>query len=572
MGYLVFARRYRPQTFDEVIGQEHITRMLAGSIAANRIGHAYLFSGPRGVGKTSTARILAKALNCVTGPTATPCNQCDNCTSITEGSNLDIIEIDAASNRGIDDIRQLREYVRLVPTGGSRYKVYIIDEVHMLTPEAFNALLKTLEEPPAHAIFVLATTEKQKVPATIISRCQQCDFKRISVANIVKQLDRIVSSEPSIEISNDEKQAILYTVARSASGSMRDAESLFDQLISFTGGKPTLEQTIALLGTIPSQILYELLEHVAAQEIPAAIMKLDALIDQGIEYETFLDDMLQYVRSLMLLQVVDANSPQLDLTDEEKHLRIEQSKKFKLSQLLQMMKLTTAAKEQLRKTIPGRVVIEMLILDFIELKQTIPLPELVDRVKSLQKQGERGNPIPSSGSGANSADLFKGQPESAEPNLEKKTVPTFEVSGESTLSAFISHWDDIRKVISQTKPTLSAHLSDAQPLRIDGDTLVLGFQNANGFHKRAVEQPESRQLVESVITRMCGKSFRIKGELIAAAPKPEKTVPIPIVQPKARPEEAVLQEPTIKKIINLFGISDVKVKKKLGIEEKPENY
>jgi DNA polymerase-3 subunit gamma/tau len=561
MSYIVFARRYRPQTFEEVIGQEHITRMLAGSIASKRIGHAYLFSGPRGVGKTSTARILAKALNCGTGPTATPCNKCESCKSITEGNNLDIIEIDAASNRGIDDIRQLRDYVRLVPTGGSKYKVYIIDEVHMLTTEAFNALLKTLEEPPTHAIFVLATTEKQKVPATIISRCQQCDFKRITATDIVKQLDRIVSSESQIKITAAEKSAVLFAIARSASGSMRDAESLFDQLISFTGGKPTLVQTVALLGSIPSQILFELMDNVAKEDNQTTLLKVDELIDKGVEYEIFLDDMLQYLRTLMLLQVVSGDNQLLDLTDEERKQRAEQTLQFKLPQLLQMMKLTTIAKEQLRKTIPGRVVIEMLILDFIQLKQTIPLPELIDRVKALQKHSGGIKASPISSRPTNSANF-----NIPAPVAEKKTVQTFTLTDESDISSFVSHWEDIRNVIGQSRPTLSAHLAEAKPVRLEDNTLVIGFKQANGFHKKAVEQMESRQLIESVIQQMAGKPIRIKGEIVVL-PETEKTVSIPIVKQSIKPQEAVLQEPVIQRIIDTFGISDIQVKKKTVTEE-----
>ncbi len=538
--------------------------MLAGSIASNRIGHAYLFSGPRGIGKTSTARILAKALNCVTGPTATPCNKCESCKSITEGNNLDIIEIDAASNRGIDDIRQLRDYVRLVPTGGSKFKVYIIDEVHMLTTEAFNALLKTLEEPPAHAIFVLATTEKQKVPATIISRCQQCDFRRVTGANIVKQLDLIVGSEPSIEIADSEKSAILYAVARAASGSMRDAESLFDQLISFTGGKPTLPQTVSLLGTIPSQILFELFENVVKQDNQTALQKVDELIDKGVEYETFLDDLLQYLRSLMLLQVVNEDSALLEISNEERKQRAEQTLQFKLPQLLQMMKLATIAKEQLRKTIPGRVVIEMLILDFIQLKQSIPLPELIEKVNALQKQGGGTKPVSSVTYPAKSVAANPSKSNIPESTPEKKTVNSIELDANDPISRIITVWEEIRITISESRPTIAAHLAEARPIRIEDNTLIIGITNS--FHKKAIEQPEGKQLIESVIQQMTGKPVRIKTEIVAPA-KPESTVPIPVIKRKTPSQDAVLQEPMVQRIIDTFGVADIKVKHKPGTEE-----
>jgi len=244
MSYVVIARRWRPQQFNEIIGQEHVSKTLSNAIANNRIAHSYIFTGPRGVGKTTTARILAKAVNCEKGPTPHPCNECASCKAITVGNSMDVLEIDGASNRGIDEVRNLRENIRYAPTQG-KYRIYIIDEVHMLTKEAFNALLKTLEEPPEHAMFIFATTEIHRVPATILSRCQRFDFRRIPLKTIMEHLRRICDGE-KIDIQEE----ALLQIAKKADGSMRDAQSILDQLISFSGNKIAFEDVAQALGVI----------------------------------------------------------------------------------------------------------------------------------------------------------------------------------------------------------------------------------------------------------------------------------------------------------------------------------
>ncbi len=269
MDYQVLARKFRPQRFDDVTGQEHVVRTLANAIGQGRIGHAYLFSGPRGVGKTSVARILAKSLNCETGPTATPCNVCPNCREITDGTSMDVREIDGASNRGIDEIRELRENVKFAPAA-AKYKIYIIDEVHMLTREAFNALLKTLEEPPGHVIFIFATTENHKVPATILSRCQCYDFRRISLAQIAANLDRIAREE-GLTVS----PAALTWIAEAGDGSMRDAQSIFDQIISYAGPAIADDDVEELLGLADRKYLFRLSEAVLARNAGVCLTILE---------------------------------------------------------------------------------------------------------------------------------------------------------------------------------------------------------------------------------------------------------------------------------------------------------
>src|SRR3989338_11015030 len=296
MGYLPFARKWRPQDFSEIIGQEHITTTLENAILMDRLHHAYLFAGPRGIGKTSTARIFSKALNCEKGPSVKPCNECGTCKEITSGFSMDVIEIDGASNRGIDEIRNLRETVKFSPSKG-RFKIYIIDEVHMLTTEAFNALLKTLKEPPMHVKFIFATTEPHKVPATILSRCQRFDFKRIQIKDIIAKL-REVSKVERIDIDED---AFLY-IAKASDGSMRDAESILDQIASFSKGKGHLKDVIDSLGMIDQETLFRSAELIINKDTKAGIHLVDEILNSGKDTKQFLLELLEYFRNIMIVK------------------------------------------------------------------------------------------------------------------------------------------------------------------------------------------------------------------------------------------------------------------------------
>src|SRR4030042_1720671 len=309
--YLVLARKWRPQLFEEVVGQQHITQTLQNAISQKRGAHAFLFTGARGVGKTSTARILAKALNCEKGLQTNPCDQCTNCQEITHGTSMDVIEIDGASNRGIDEIRELKENVRYTPAK-SRHKIYIIDEVHMLTREAFNALLKTLEEPPPHIIFVFATTEPHKIPATILSRCQRYDFKRIPLKEIIGSLKWIIEEE-KVQIS----QRGLLLIARESEGSMRDAQSLLDQVISYGGKQIRDEDMTDVLGLIDQKILYDTIEAIAQKDTERCLEIVENIYQYGYDIQHFCQELLQYLRNLILIKVSRHPEELIELPAEE---------------------------------------------------------------------------------------------------------------------------------------------------------------------------------------------------------------------------------------------------------------
>ena len=355
MAYVALYRKWRPGTFSELVGQEHISRTLSNAIRSGRIGHAYLFSGPRGTGKTSTAKIFAKALNCEQGPTPDPCNTCENCQKINEGTSMDVFEIDAASNRGIDEIRDLRETVKFAPVDG-RYKVYIIDEVHMLTTEAFNALLKTLEEPPAHVVFILATTEAHKVPATIQSRCQRYDFKRITVEEIVERL-RLVARETEISAEDE----ALHMIAVQADGGMRDALSILDQCAALSDAGVTAERVQQLLGLVGREWVQKLTASLAKKDASGVLAMVDELLRDGKDLKQLLAEMAMHLRGLMIYQAA-GRSDEAELYQEPDQVLREQADFFTQEQIMAMIQRLHEAMNEVKWSPQPRITVEAVLL------------------------------------------------------------------------------------------------------------------------------------------------------------------------------------------------------------------
>lgn len=376
MSYQVIARRWRPQSFSEVVSQEHVSQTLRNSIKNGRISHAYLFTGPRGVGKTTMARILAKSLNCEHGPTDNPCGKCENCIEIKEGTSFDVIEIDGASNNGVDDIRELRENVNFAPLKG-RYKVYIIDEVHMLSISAFNALLKTLEEPPEKVVFIFATTEIHKVPQTIMSRCQKYFFQKIGIDAIVKHLQQIVAREG---YTIDQKA--LFAIARAADGAMRDAQSLLDQVIAFTGGSITEDAALSILGVVPLESYIRIMDNIADNNAQLILGEVARVVKAGADIPRFSDGLIELVRALRLFRNKVDLKALLGYATEEMERLEECAKRFNDEELSSFFRVLAQLKNDLRTSGNEQAALEMALLDMLAVKQRPSLAGILKAVSS----------------------------------------------------------------------------------------------------------------------------------------------------------------------------------------------
>ncbi|MCB1195683.1 DNA polymerase III subunit gamma/tau [bacterium] len=379
--FLASARKWRPLKFDDLVGQSHVTTTLKYVIIKNRIAHAYLFTGSRGVGKTSLARIFSMALNCVNGPTIEPCGQCTMCEEIIYGNCMDVIEIDGASNNSVEDVRELRDSIMFVPAH-AKYKIYIIDEVHMLSTSAFNALLKTLEEPPAHAVFIFATTEAHKVPATILSRCQRYDFRLISQAIITSRLKEIAQNDG---ISVDDPA--LRTIARAGNGSMRDAQSMFDQVVAFCGDVVSLEQVTQILGVYDRQIFFELISHAFHNRVAEGIQFLDQVIRDGKNVTYFVEQWLDHMRLLLLVRLLEEKTDVLECTEEEIIRLRAQAELYTPGELEFAVQMVAEAGVKMRYALSRQVVLELLFIKFCRLKSLISVDQALLKLEEMQKNG-----------------------------------------------------------------------------------------------------------------------------------------------------------------------------------------
>ncbi|MFC1807967.1 DNA polymerase III subunit gamma/tau [Candidatus Omnitrophota bacterium] len=563
MSYIVYARKWRPQTFDDIVGQEHVTTTLKNAIKQDRVAHAYMFSGPRGVGKTTTARILAKALNCGKNPTPSPCNKCDSCKDITEGKSLDIIEIDGASNRGIDEIRNLKENIKFSPQQ-ARLKIYIIDEVHMLTPEAFNALLKTLEEPPQHVKFIFATTAIHKVLPTILSRCQRFNFRRISSKDIADKI-RSIAKKEKISIEDE----ALLTIVRSASGSMRDAESLLDQMASFCKNKITTKDTDLVLGVIGQDRVFELAQYIVNKDAAGAIKFINKIIDEGIDPEQFLLSLIEYFRSILIIKEAKALAGSLDLTKDEIKRRTQQAQSLVAADIMYILYSLVNTNYTMRSSPSPKIALELLAVKLSQKESMVSLDEIMQRLSALEK--EIASKI-KNGSAFSKITYPKQEINPKNNNVAPQKIvedsskddqdiplPAEEISSSPESQTMMYKIKDaipqVIKSIKQEKIYIASCLSEGKLVGFRNNTIIIGFPKNNTFHKESLEKAQNKKIIEehffNATNMRVSVEFVIKdGEENASSPDESSGVD----QDKAPKStlKKVLAEPIIKSALDIF--------------------
>ena len=512
MSYLVFARKYRPQDFSEVVGQEGVVKRLTECINSKRIHQAYLFSGPRGVGKTSLARILAKAFNCQSfpEPTPKPCRKCASCVEIQEGRSLDVIEIDGASNRGIDEIRELRENVKFKPSY-SRYKVYIIDEVHQITDAAFNALLKTLEEPPDHVKFIFATTAPYKVPLTILSRCQRFNFRLLSEGEIIRKLEFIAKKE-NIPVDKD----ILRYVARASSGSIRDAESIFDQIVPLLTEGVKFEDILDILGQIPETVISSFVENLLKKELENLLTFINEVVEQGYELGNFLDGVIEYIRNIILAKLGrGVLSRIVGVSAEAQERFLELSKITDIPFLIKIIESLIEVKKIGRFFPSLRVPLEVEVVKLTHFQEAIPEKEKPSNIEQTEEL-------------KTSLDTFKHK--SATLNLEglskfvkslkgdtppegSQEEPSFsEEKSEETITEeeVKAVWEELIEDIASTKMSIATYLKEAEVKATEGRVIKLGFPKNFKFPKEFLEGRERKRMVEEAFSRKLNKKVGVE--------------------------------------------------------------
>jgi len=559
MTYLVMARKYRPQSFDEVVGQSHVTTTLKHAIQTNRISHAYLFAGPRGTGKTTVARILAKALNCKEGPTPQPCNLCDSCREITIGRGLDVMEIDGASNNSVDDIRTLRENIRYVPSQ-QKYKVYIIDEVHMLSDSAFNALLKTLEEPPTHAIFIFATTEPHKLPQTVLSRCQRFDFRRIPTNDLVKTIENIAKKENL----NIEKEAS-YILARRADGSLRDVLSLLDQVIAYGDeGKSekvkktsiTSQMVTETLGLVDQERLFEITDAVGEKNATKGISILNQLIDSGIDLPEFVNSLLQHLRNLLVAKVSGESNVLFDLSENFIQKYKEKSSTFSEVDLLRMIKVVADLNQNLKRASDPRILLEMTLMKLLKMESSVSLAEVLDKLNLLEGQQpgcgysndvrkSETSPAQSHKFTADSQSIKKQEKPSSPAQEQNPSVNVEQLS----LEHIQNRWTEVLGKIKKAKLSLWSLLKEGEIMRMEDETLTVEFHNGRNFHKKQAERKENFNLIQKALGEVFDQPLGLKFELNEAKmSSPAKSGDLKSTAGRHK----VTKDPLIKSIMDTF--------------------
>lgn len=577
-GHIALYRAWRPQSFGDMVGQSHIVTTLRNALRENRLTHAYLFSGPRGTGKTTAAKVLAKAVNCERGPSDEPCNECESCRRISEGAVMDVVEIDAASNRGVEEIRDIRDKVKYAPTE-VRMKVYIIDEVHMLTTEAFNALLKTLEEPPAHVMFVLATTEPHRIPATIISRCQRFDFKRVSVEEQLQRLNYICEQE-----GMDVEPSALQFLARLSDGGMRDALSLLDQAASFSGKRITYDEVLAITGGIPSEQFASIARAIADRDVGEVLRLVEGLMQEGKSAEKCMENLIQYYRDLLMLQMVpNAQS----FTDRilDPGLFEDLTNRLNRSELFAIIDTLNRYFNEMKYAVHPRTVLEVALMKCCsdEPDQGPPVrassgadDEVVARLtRRLEELERKLQQLAESGVAAAGSDRRKAEPGGAGRNLaplaksSSPLGPFVQARESSQMKAALMKWSQVLASVKDRKITVHAWLVDGEPVSATDEAVLLAFKNT--IHRETTERPANRQLIEQVMGELFGRPTRLDTVLLkdwneaisgagAASASSAQAEELQLV-PDDEPDDGKrYKEDWINEAITMFGEDLVKIK------------
>jgi DNA polymerase III subunit gamma/tau len=539
-------RRHRPRTFDDVVGQDHVVRTLRNAIEQDKVHHAYLFVGSRGTGKTSMAKILAASLNCVNGPTVTPCGECESCRSIAAATSLDVIEMDAASNNSVDDIRDLRERVNFAPVAG-RHKVYILDEAHMLSTAAWNAFLKTLEEPPPHTIFVLATTEAAKVLPTVVDRCHRFDFARPSVPQIAGVLRKVATAE-ELEVG-DEATAL---IARSATGSFRDALGTLEQLVAYSGRSITLEDVLAVLGAADADLVFGTVDAIAAGDARAALLAAARLADSGRDLGRFFGDLEAHARALMVVHALGELPPELRMTPEQDERLVAQANTVAPVDVVRLLELIAAALRAMKDGADARTQLELALVKAAEPAHDPSIKALLARIERLEGAGSRPGgasaPVPRDPAepateagrtrvavaatttapapepppgGGEARDLAPAPAPEAAVEQAVSAVAVVETDGALSLETFIQMWPAVLESLEGESPMLAAALREARPSGLADQDLTLAWPESAAFSKRQAEDPAKRELIAQSIRAVTGASLRLAYELGAEAQEAE---------------------------------------------------
>ena len=611
MEYQVSARKFRPGTFEELIGQPHVVQTLRNAILRQQVAHAYLFSGMRGVGKTTAARILAKALNCEKGPTPEPCGQCESCLEIARGNSVDVIEIDGASNTGVDDVRELRENVKFSPFRGT-YRIYIIDEVHMLSNSAFNALLKTLEEPPSHAVFIFATTEVHKIPPTITSRCQHFNFRRIPRREIIARLQEVVKH---VDVTIGERS--LGAMARASEGSMRDALSLLDQAVAF-GGKTITEQDVdEMLGAVPDELVGRIVNTVVTQDPAAAVTLVGEVVDHGYDLRAYCGAVVERMRHLMIASVVpgfEQAQGLMDLPDEDVKQLLVEAKSFSVEQLQEVFQLFAQAEDRLRSTAHPRFVFEVAAVRAARLLQHgAQVPQSAEPPRGPQSHALR-TPVEKSGptsgtppspvrSSENRAGTFGRPPATVQgaspsPPVQKEPLPSKKVASapppaqpevKTKQSPGVSapqprpaspgsppaigqeDWQRVVESVIRRYPNVGTFLEMGMLVKIEGNQVIVGFPKTASVACSRVQKEENRALIAKVCQEVTGATIRLRVVELTEEPGDGLTIKQMRAKQQKQDGEALLEQaranPMVKHTMELFGGDVVKASRVTGKKE-----